>query len=501
MAITYEEAIALDPNTGQVNMDLFQQYADQQKTNLANMRANPPTLSAPLQTLQANPELFNQATSYASSQGVAPGADFQARVEDFAVQSPERQYLMTNPDVLAQATTDYQNRFGNYLPTSEYEEDFARQHYYGTPFTPDFGIQDNRYGFDMALPNVNSGLMNIAKVLTNVEDRNYVGDNADVSRPTYIFNEEISNPSALSDVYGEIGNDFKTNLIGSGASGGMNEDMAGNDMSRFLRNVFAPSNNMGGASMLEDLGGYSELLRAYELLGVTGEGNSYADKQVNSVLNLLNNSDSSLNMDGTGGADAMRANVGTADIGNFSVANAVDAFSNVPPFTPTAAAWKAARVIDSMMYDGMSFPEALDDAMGFSGGNKYTNPPVGFGDESNETGTVGPGFKEGGSTSLKESLQINKPRATPSHPKKSHVVKINDNGQERMIRFGQQGAKTNRNAKQRKAFKDRHAKNIARGQTSPAYWANKVKWKAAEGGLVEYDPAKIAALKESMMDG
>jgi len=129
--------------------------------------------------------------------------------------------------------------------------------------------------------------------------------------------------------------------------------------------------------------------------------------------------------------------------------------------------------------------------------NDYSYAPGVFGDYD----PLNVGFKEGGSTSLKDSLQINKPRATPSHPKKSHVVKINDNGQERMIRFGQQGAKTNRNAKQRKAFKDRHAKNIARGKTSPAYWANKVKWKAAEGGLVKYDPAKIAALKESMMDG
>ena len=58
----------------------------------------------------------------------------------------------------------------------------------------------------------------------------------------------------------------------------------------------------------------------------------------------------------------------------------LDAFGNMPPFTPTAAAFKAARVIDSMMYDNMSFTEALDDALGFAGGNPYTNPPVGFGD-------------------------------------------------------------------------------------------------------------------------
>ena len=45
-----------------------------------------------------------------------------------------------------------------------------------------------------------------------------------------------------------------------------------------------------------------------------------------------------------------------------------------------------------------------------------------------------------------------------------------------MIRFGEQGAETNKNEKQRKAFKDRHKKNIAKGETSAAYWANKVKW-------------------------
>lgn len=46
-----------------------------------------------------------------------------------------------------------------------------------------------------------------------------------------------------------------------------------------------------------------------------------------------------------------------------------------------------------------------------------------------------------------------------------------------MIRFGQQGAKTNQSPQQRKAFRARHAKNIARGKMYPAYWANLVKWK------------------------
>ena len=88
-------------------------------------------------------------------------------------------------------------------------------------------------------------------------------------------------------------------------------------------------------------------------------------------------------------------------------------------------------------------------------------------------------------------MQLNKPKRTPNHPTKSHVVKINDNGTERLIRFGQQGVSTAGKPKKgeskkqkarRKSFKARHAKNIAKGKTSAAYWANKVKWN--EGGRV-----------------
>ena len=75
----------------------------------------------------------------------------------------------------------------------------------------------------------------------------------------------------------------------------------------------------------------------------------------------------------------------------------------------------------------------------------------------------------------------NKPKRTPK-AKKSHAVLIKDNGKDRLIRFGQQGVttagkKTDSNSKaRRKSFKARHGKNIAKGKTSAAYWANKVKW-------------------------
>ena len=70
----------------------------------------------------------------------------------------------------------------------------------------------------------------------------------------------------------------------------------------------------------------------------------------------------------------------------------------------------------------------------------------------------------------------NKPKRTPRHPKKSHVVLAKVGSSVKMIRFGQQGAKTNQTAKQRRAFKARHRKNIARGRMRAAYWANRVKW-------------------------
>ena len=75
----------------------------------------------------------------------------------------------------------------------------------------------------------------------------------------------------------------------------------------------------------------------------------------------------------------------------------------------------------------------------------------------------------------------NKPKRTPN-AKKSHAVLIKDNGKDRLIRFGQQGVTTagsKKDAKsnaRRKSFRARHARNIAKGKTSAAYWANKVKW-------------------------
>ena len=79
----------------------------------------------------------------------------------------------------------------------------------------------------------------------------------------------------------------------------------------------------------------------------------------------------------------------------------------------------------------------------------------------------------------------NKPKRTPSHPTKSHVVVAKVGDKVKTIRFGEQGAKTagkpkagesSKMKKKRASFKARHGKNIAKGKMSAAYWANKVKW-------------------------
>lgn len=70
----------------------------------------------------------------------------------------------------------------------------------------------------------------------------------------------------------------------------------------------------------------------------------------------------------------------------------------------------------------------------------------------------------------------NKPKRTPKHPTKSHVVVAKEGNKVKTIRFGQQGVKTNQTVGQRKAFKSRHAKNIKKGKMSAAYWADRVKW-------------------------
>lgn len=78
----------------------------------------------------------------------------------------------------------------------------------------------------------------------------------------------------------------------------------------------------------------------------------------------------------------------------------------------------------------------------------------------------------------------NKPKRTPNHPTKSHVVLAKEGNEVKLIRFGQQGVsgspkkagESEADRKRREAFKARHAANIKKGKMSAAYWANREKW-------------------------
>lgn len=83
----------------------------------------------------------------------------------------------------------------------------------------------------------------------------------------------------------------------------------------------------------------------------------------------------------------------------------------------------------------------------------------------------------------KSKMKCNDPKKTPGHKTKSHVVKACEDGKEKVIRFGQQGVKgaganpkTDEEKKRQISFKARHAKNIAKGKMSAAYWSDKEKW-------------------------
>lgn len=83
----------------------------------------------------------------------------------------------------------------------------------------------------------------------------------------------------------------------------------------------------------------------------------------------------------------------------------------------------------------------------------------------------------------KKDMPCNKPKRTPSHATKSHMVKACEGGKEKIIRFGQQGVKgagsspsSEAQKKRRASFKARHDANIKKGKMSAAYWADKVKW-------------------------
>ena len=91
---------------------------------------------------------------------------------------------------------------------------------------------------------------------------------------------------------------------------------------------------------------------------------------------------------------------------------------------------------------------------------------------------------------------LNKPKRTPKHSTKKAIVAVRDNDKVKIIRFGDQNMGHNYSPEARKSFKARHAKNIKRGKTSAAYWADKVFWAGKSGSTKS--PPKSQKHKKGM---
>jgi hypothetical protein len=205
-----------------------------------------------------------------------------------------------------------------------------------------------------------------------------------------------------------------------------------------------------------------------------------------------------LGMTGLGymlGIGPLMAKYNQAKYGTKAAINAYDmSMGNMPAFRGYSA-----PVENRSTYSDDALNEAMDKAIqsgemakgtdvdgsaGGSGGGDYSTSSDAYSD-------AGGVWAKGGLID-KASLALNKPRRTPDHATKSHVVKTKVDGKEKIIRFGQQGASTagkpkagesDRMTAKRDSFKARHSANIAKGPSSAAYWANKVKW--ADGGPVK----------------
>jgi hypothetical protein len=96
--------------------------------------------------------------------------------------------------------------------------------------------------------------------------------------------------------------------------------------------------------------------------------------------------------------------------------------------------------------------------------------------------------------------RLNKPKMTPKHRTKKAIVATRVGGKVKIIRFGAQGMGHNYSPEARRSFKARHAKNIARGKSSPAYWANKFLWAVLKNCLLSHKNL-LEVLKEGEVNG
>ena len=309
--ISVEEAYGQDPVTGEIDMDKFRQFAAQQEQILANR----PPASREMQYLAANPDVLQNATNR------------------LAEESRDNERLRTNT-----------------IGATSFIENVAREHYLN------FGKQEGREGFGIIDPRMRA----FATIMANTYDLPDPGTDGEL-RPEFRNKGGGRGANTVTDIYnltGTISPSLRDRLIDRNY-GQTNEDKLPGRVDDVIGYMFKRNND--GVNAFEVAGGEEALFEAYDQMGITGQGQSYADKQIKTLLDLArkyNIDTSSINMDGTGGADSISLGgpYGYGYSGPLAIDNLLgdvpamlDQAAVVPTVNPLALANTFRKIIDGTL--------------------------------------------------------------------------------------------------------------------------------------------------------
>ena len=232
--ISVEDAYGQDPVTGEIDMNKFRQFAAQQE----QIQANKPQASREMQYLAANPDVLQNAQ------------------EQLAIASRGNERLRTNP-----------------IGATSFIENVAREHYLN------FGKQEGREGFGIIDPRMKG----FANVLANTYEMDDPGTQGGTRAEFYTGASTLGD---MEEFVTSISQPLYNKLIDRFVDDSTNPDKAPGRVDEVIKYMFTP--NSVGNTGYEIFGGDEALLEAYDQIGVTGQGDSYADKQIKTLLDLAN---------------------------------------------------------------------------------------------------------------------------------------------------------------------------------------------------------------------
>ena len=311
--ISVEEAYGQDPVTGEIDMDKFRQFAAQQE----QIQANKPQASREMQYLAANPDVLLNAQT------------------ELAKASRDNERLRTNP-----------------IGATAFIENVARQHYLN------FGKQEGREGFGIIDPRMKG----FANVMANTYDMDDPGTQGG-TRPEF-----YTGASTLGDMekfVSTISQPLYNKLIDRFVDDETNPDKAPGRVDEVIKYMFTP--NSVGNTGYEIFGGDEALLEAYDQIGVTGQGKSYADKQIKTLLDLANKYEVDFSSLTPGVSDqgpryAGELNMPVGDAARQIVGSLMQV---APLFSPNAAAFTLGKGALKSIFGPRTFQEELAMSLGF----------------------------------------------------------------------------------------------------------------------------------------